>query len=133
MTATSWTGSRPAPSCSSLATRSANTPATPTGLCTAAPVEVAKPRTEQEKPKTERSKRPMEMKLLRELERLPGKMEAATAEIAALEQTWHRRLLHPRSRRLCQDQLSAEAKRAELVGMEERWLELELMKEAAGL
>ncbi|WP_222182269.1 ABC-F family ATP-binding cassette domain-containing protein [Geminicoccus harenae] len=87
-----------------------------------------------EKPKSERPKRPMETRLLRELERLPGKMEAATAEIARLEEKLGQAdfyLKDPDG--FAKVNASVEAKRAELAAMEERWLELETMKEAAGL
>jgi len=87
-----------------------------------------------EKPKSERPKRPMETRLLRELERLPGKMEAAAAEIARLEEKLGQAdfyLKDPDG--FAKVNASVEAKRAELAAMEERWLELETMKEAAGL
>ncbi|WP_159709919.1 ATP-binding cassette domain-containing protein, partial [Geminicoccus flavidas] len=87
-----------------------------------------------EKPKSERPKRPMETRLLRELERLPGKMEAVTVEIARLEEKLGQAdfyLKDPDG--FAKVNASVEAKRAELAAMEERWLELETMKEAAGL
>jgi ATP-binding cassette subfamily F protein uup len=101
----------------------------------APPVEtVTRPKAEPDKPKTERTKRPMETKLLRELERLPAKMEAATADIAALETKLGTGDFYTRDPAgFARTNAAMEAKRSELAAMEERWLELEAMKEAAGL
>ncbi len=87
-----------------------------------------------DRPKSERPKRPMETRLLRELERLPNKMETASAEIAALEEKLGTADFYRRDPDgFARVNASVEAKRAQLAAMEERWLELETMKEAAGL
>ena len=96
--------------------------------------EPARPRLEADKPKAERPKRPMETRLLRELERLPGKMEAMTAEIAALEAKLGAADFYVRDPEgFATVNATVETRRAALAAMEERWLELETMKEAAGL
>jgi ATP-binding cassette subfamily F protein uup len=100
----------------------------------APPPEQARPKAEPDRPKSERPKRPMETRLLRELERLPGKMEAAAAEIAALEEKLGAADFYRRDPDgFAKVNAGVEAKRAQLAAMEERWLELETMKEAAGL
>jgi ATP-binding cassette subfamily F protein uup len=100
----------------------------------APPPEQARPKAEPDRPKSERPKRPMETRLLRELERLPGKMEAAAAEIAALEEKLGATDFYRRDPDgFAKVNAGVEAKRAQLAAMEERWLELETMKEAAGL
>ncbi|HEX2525729.1 MAG TPA: ATP-binding cassette domain-containing protein [Geminicoccus sp.] len=99
----------------------------------APPVEPAKPKAEPEK-KAERIKRPMETRLLRELERLPGKIDATGSEITALEAKLGAADFYRRDPDgFARTNAALEAKRAELAAMEERWLELEAMKEAAGL
>ena len=98
----------------------------------APPQEPVKNVTPAPKPKAARPQRSVESKLLRELDRLPGKIEAATREIVQIEA----RLGAPDFYRKDPDGFAAgttrlEIQRAEIARLEERWLELETLREAA--
>ena len=98
----------------------------------APPPEPGKNAPSASKPKALRPQRSVESKLLRELERLPGKIEAATREIAQIEA----RLGAPDFYSNDPDGFAAgtarlEVQRAEVARLEERWLELETLREAA--
>ncbi|WP_027135881.1 ABC-F family ATP-binding cassette domain-containing protein [Geminicoccus roseus] len=100
----------------------------------APPPEPVKAKPEPDKPKGERPRRSLESRLLRELERLPAKMETAAGEIAALEMKLAAPDFYLRDPDgFASVNATVEAKRRALAAMEERWLELETMKEDAGL
>jgi ATP-binding cassette subfamily F protein uup len=64
------------------------------------------------------------------LETLPGKMEAASAEIGKLESKLSDPALYSKEPAVYQKLAAAlDAERAKLVGMEEEWLELEMLRE----
>lgn len=71
----------------------------------------------------------IDRKLERELERLPAKIDAVQAEIAALEHRMSEPAIAADAGELSQLAAEAERKRDELAGLEERWLELEELRE----
>ena len=71
----------------------------------------------------------IDRKLERELNRLPAKMDAITADIANLDQAMADPGLATDAEKLARLAQEAQAKRDELGQLEERWLELEEMRE----
>ncbi|MCB1884035.1 MAG: ATP-binding cassette domain-containing protein [Geminicoccaceae bacterium] len=69
-------------------------------------------------------------RLLRELDRLPGRIDAATGAIARIEADLADPVLYAgKPERVAELAGRLEAARAEKAGLEERWLELEMLKE----
>ncbi len=91
-----------------------------------APVEVVKPAAERPK----RAPKKLSFKQQRELEALPGQMGALQDEIAALEGLMGDPDAYARDPEGFQAGVQRlEAARGELAGLEERWLELEMLRE----
>jgi len=95
-------------------------PANPTGVKPAG----AKPAGEEAKPRLR-----VDRRLERELERLPAKIDQIQAEIAVLDARLGDLSIAADADKLARLAAQAEHKRAELAGLEERWLELEEWRE----